>query len=137
MKTMTKNAMLKKMLKITAVLMLAGAGNVLADQPGEGILRRSDALVKTESDFLQSVYWEGMRHWQEGDPVQALRELDYAAWQGSIAAAQRLCVMDAYGMDTPVNTLKADFWCARTAAAGEDVMAMRDYLQKHSWVAGQ
>lgn len=136
MKTMTKNAMLKKMVKATAALMLAVAGNVLADQTGEEILRRSDALIKTESEFLQSVYWEGMRHWQEGDPVQALRELDYAAWQGSVAAAQRLCIMDAYGIGTEQNAPKAMFWCEKAETAGHDLAEVRSYLQDY-WVATQ
>ena len=136
MKTMKKNAMLKKMVKITAVLMLALAGTAMADQPGEEILRRSDMLINTESDFLQSVYWEGMRHWQEGNPVQALRDLDYAAWQGSIAAAQRLCVMDAYGIGTEQNAPKAMFWCDKAEAAGHDLASVRSYLQNY-WVATQ
>lgn len=136
MKTMTKNAMLKRVVKTTAVLVIAVAGNVLADQRGEEILRRSDALIKTESEFLQSVYWEGLRHWQEGDPVQALRDLDYAAWQGSVAAAQRLCIMDAYGVGTEANSLKAMFWCEKAEGAGHDLAGVRRYLQD-SWVATQ
>lgn len=136
MKTMMKSAVLKKMVKTTAVLILAVAGNVRADQPGAEILRRSDVLIKTESEFLQSVYWEGMRHWQEGDPVQALQDLDYAAWQGSIAAAQRLCIMDAYGMGTEQNAPKAMFWCEKAEAAGHDLAGVYGYLQDY-WVAGK
>ena len=125
---------MKTAARMTVVLMLALAGSAMADQPGEDLLRHSDALVSSESDFLQSVYWEGLRHWQEGNPVQALRELDYAAWQGSVAAAQRLCIMDAYGIGTEANSLKAMFWCEKAAAAGHDLAGVRRYLQD-SWVA--
>lgn len=116
------------------VMLLVFVGSVMAEQPGEEILRRSDTLVAAESFQLQSVYWQGLRYWQEGNAVQAMRELDYAAWQGSIAAAQRLCVMDAYGMGTEPNVQKAMFWCDKAARAGHDVVTVREYLER-SWVA--
>lgn len=92
-------------------------------------LRDSDRLAAQETETLQAFYWEGLRHWQEGDTTAALNAFDYAAWQGSPAAARRLCVMDAYGIGTARNPLKAAFWCERAAAAGEDMAELRARLQ--------
>lgn len=123
---------MKTVILKTVMLMTLLLGNIaVAEIRGEEALRRSDEFVRMESEALQSLYWEGMRHWQAGNPVQALRDLDYAAWQGSVAAAQRLCVMDAYGIGTEPNFLKADFWCERAAEAGQNVAEVRNYLQNY------
>lgn len=118
-------------MKMVILMMVFLSGVALAETRGEDALRRSDEFVRTESADMQSLYWEAMRHWQAGNPVQAFRDLDYAAWQGSVAAAQRLCVMDAYGIGTEPNFLKADFWCERAAEAGQNVAEVRNYLQNY------
>jgi len=98
-------------------------------------LRTSDQLAATESARHQSLYWEGVQLWQQGNDSAALNALDYAAWQGSIAAATRLCVMDAYGIGTEPNALKATYWCDRAAAAGHNRLSVRQYLNRQ-YLAG-
>lgn len=102
----------------------------LADTRTDDLLRRSDAYAASEAPPLQTLYWQALRRWQAGDDVQALRDLDYAAWQGSLAAAERLCVMDAFGVGTAPNALKAAFWCARAEQGGRDMAAVKQYLER-------
>lgn len=107
-----------------------------AETPADEMLRRSDALAASEAEPLQTLYWQALQSWQQGDAVQALRDFDYAAWQGSLAAAERLCVMDAFAVGTPPNTLKAAFWCERAEQAGRDMAQVRQYLER-SWLASE
>lgn len=116
------------------VLMLALASPLLADTRTGDLLRRSDAFAATEAEPLQTLYWQALQQWQQGDAVQALRDLDYAAWQGSLAAAERLCVMDAFGVGTVPNIQKAAFWCARAERGGRDVTEVRQHLDQ-LWIA--
>lgn len=112
------------------VLMLVLASPLLADTRTEELLRRSDAYAAGEAEPLQALYWQALQQWQAGDAVQALRDFDYAAWQGSLAAAERLCVMDAFGVGTAPNTLKAAFWCERAEQGGRDMAAVRQRLAR-------
>lgn len=125
---------MKKLILVSLTLMTTTG---MAATPSDDLLRASDTLAQQEAETLQTFYWEGLRHWQEGDNIAALNAFDYAAWQGSQAAALRLCTMDGYGVGTSANPSKAAFWCDKAAASGQDVTAVRDYLQKNAWVAGQ
>lgn len=125
---------MKKLILMSLLLMTT---NGMAATPSEDLLRTGDSLALQETEALQTLYWEGLRHLQAGDNIAALNAFDYAAWHGSHAAALRLCVMDGFGVGIPANPPKADFWCTRAAAAGQDITAVRDYLQKTAWVAGQ
>lgn len=120
---------------IAAALLAASA---MAAAGSTDLLVQADRQAGKETAELRAVYEQGNRHFQRGDFVAALNTYDYAAWHGSIAAATRLCVLDAYGVGTPPNPLKAAFWCDRAAAAGgnPDLAYVRAYLQNY-WVAGE
>lgn len=118
------------------LLLMMASLPALAAVSTDALLQQSDSLAMQEDESLQSLYWEGLRHWQEGDPVAALNALDYAAWQGSQAAVSRLCVMDAYGVGGAANPLKALFWCDQAAASGHDMAAVRSWLNERR-IAGE
>lgn len=112
------------------VLMVMAA--VVSAQPADHeLLQQSDALAQKENAFLRGIYQAGNRYFQRGDYVAAFREYDYAAWHGSLAAASRLCVLDAYGIGTRPNPLKAIFWCDKVAVAGHDMASVRSYLSDY------
>lgn len=121
-----------------AAVLLAASASVMAEPAGADLLRQADRLAKNESAFLRGGYESGNRHFQRGEFLAALKDYDYAAWQGSVAAATRLCVLDAYGVGTPPNALKAAFWCDRAAAEGgsPDLAYVKAYLQNY-WLAGK
>lgn len=89
---------------------------VLADSPA--LLSRADALAARESPRLAAAYADGLQALAGGQPAAAFNHFDYAAWQGSVAAALRLCAMDADGLHSAPNPAKAAWWCERAAAAG-------------------
>lgn len=124
-----------KKLILMSLMLLTTHG--MAATPGDDLLRTSDALAMQEAETIQTFYWEGLQHWQAGDSIAALNAFDYAAWHGSHAAALRLCVMDGLGVGGPVNAPKAAFWCSRAAAAGHDITAVHNHLQRTAWVASQ
>ena len=122
---------------VAAALLAAGAG-VGAEPGGTDLLLQADRQARSEAVALRAAYEEGNRHFQRGEFTAALNTYDYAAWHGSVAAATRLCVLDAYGVGTTPNPLKAAFWCDRAAAAGgnPDLAYVKAYLQNY-WVAGK
>lgn len=109
---------------IVSALLLTAVSAAGADD----FWRAGDRVATTEAPALRALYGEANAAFGRGDYAAAFRDFDYAAWQGSTAAAMRLCVLDAYGLGTPANPLKAAFWCARAREAGEGVVQVERYL---------
>lgn len=103
-------------MKILIVLLGLLPALVLADTAL--LLSRADALAGREPPRLAAAYAGGLQALAGGRTAAAFNHFDYAAWQGSLAAALRLCVMDGAGLHTAPNPAKAAWWCARAAAAG-------------------
>lgn len=121
--------------RLIGVMLLTLASTVAAAGPSqEELLRQSDTLAGTEAASLRAAYEAGSRYLQQGQTAAAFNEFDYAALHGSVAAAARLCVMDGYGIATPPNAVKAEFWCERAAESGLDLAGVGEYLQRQ-WVA--
>lgn len=122
-------------MKITTGLLLSFlliAAPVLA---AEDDWRASDRVAGAESPTLHALYASGSEAFARGDYAAAFRDLDYAAWQGSVAAAMRLCVLDGYGIGTPPNALKAAFWCGRAQQAGHGLPQVERHLEALEYVA--
>jgi TPR repeat protein len=109
---------------LTAVIFLTATGAAGADD----LWRTGDRVARAEEPALRALYDDAGAAFGRGDYAQAFRAYDYAAWQGSTAAALRLCVLDAYGLGTPPNPAKAAFWCARARAAGHGLAQVERYL---------
>lgn len=118
---------------ITAIFLVAAAAVGWA-QDNHDLLRRSDALAQQERAELRVIYETANAAFAKGDYAAAFRDYDYAAWQGSLAAASRLCVLDAYGIGTAPNPLKAAFWCERAAQAGQEMTQVQRYLSEFTLV---
>ena len=113
-----------------AVLFLGVAGLAQA-QDTQSLLQHSERIAAQESAALRALYEEGNAAFARGDYAAAFNNYDYAVWQGSLAAATRLCVLDAYGIGTEANPQKAVFWCAQAAAGGQDVRDVQAWLRDH------
>lgn len=121
--------------RLTGISVLSLLAALAAPVHAEEALRASDQVAATEAPALRAVYEGANAAFGRGDYVTALRELDYAAWQGSVAAAMRLCVLDAYGIGTAPNPAKAAFWCERARTAGHDLAQVQRYLEGADIVA--
>lgn len=123
---------------ITAALLAACTAAAAAPAGSTDLLEQADRGAAQDSVALRAIYAEGNRRFQRGEFVAALNRYDYAAWHGSVAAASRLCVLDAYGVGTSPNPLKAAFWCDRAAAEGgnPDLAHVKAYLQNY-WLANE
>lgn len=108
-------------------LLVVLAGPARADASHD-LLAQSDALAHREAPALRAVYETASQAFARGDHAAAFRDYDYAAWQGSVAAAGRLCVLDAYGIGTAPNPVKAAFWCQRAAVGGNALPAVERHL---------
>lgn len=111
---------------ITALAFLTATSSALA----EDIWLAGDRISLVEPTELRALYTQANIAFGKGDYSYALRELDYAAWKGSLAAAIRLCVVDAYGIGTEPNLLKAEFWCSRAKQAGHGLQQVEQYLER-------
>lgn len=107
-------------------------GSAAAD---EDPWRAGDQVARTEAQALRTLYDSGSAAFARADYVAAFRALDYAAWQGSVAAAMRLCVLDGYGIGTAPNPLKAAYWCARAHQAGHGLRQVERHLDAADYVA--
>ncbi|MDF2447213.1 MAG: hypothetical protein K0S46_2449 [Moraxellaceae bacterium] len=112
---------------LSSLLLIAVAGTARAGGDAD-LLAQSDAIAGTEAPALRARYEAGNEAFARGDFAAAFRDYDYAAWQGSVAAASRLCVLDAYGIGTTPNPVKAAFWCERSAEAGHELAGVQRYL---------
>lgn len=106
-------------------------GSAAAD---EDPWRASDQVARAEAPELRSLYDRGSAAFARGDYATAFRALDYAAWQGSVAAAMRLCVLDGYGIGTAPNPPKAAFWCGRAQQAGHGLHQVERHLDASDYV---
>jgi TPR repeat protein len=122
---------MKRMISVASAALLLGVAGLAAAQDVAPLLQRSDQLALQDAPALRALYDEGNAAFARGDFVRAFNTYDYAVWQGSLAAASRLCVLDAYGIGTRPNPQKAEFWCERAAAAGQDVTAVQAYLRDY------
>lgn len=113
---------------LSSLLLVSLAGVAGADGTHD-LLKQSDAIAATEAPALRAIYRAANTAFARGDHAAAFRDYDYAAWQGSVAAASRLCVLDAYGIGTVPNPAKAAFWCERAAAAGHALTAVQRDLE--------
>lgn len=112
--------------RFVLALLLVAAPALAADN--HDLLQQSDAIAATEAPALRAIYGNANAAFARGDYAAAFRDYDYAAWQGSVAAAGRLCVLDAYGIGTVPNPAKAAFWCERAAAAGHALAPVQRFL---------
>lgn len=116
-------------------LLLAGPASVAsAADAADDAWRASDAVARQEAPALRTLYEDGTAAFARGDYASAFRDLDYAAWQGSVAAAMRLCVLDGYGIGTAPNALKAAFWCGRAGEAGHTLRQVERHLEALEYV---
>lgn len=119
-------------------LLLAGpataAGIAGAAEASDDAWRAGDAVARQEAPALRALYEDGTAAFARGDYASAFRDLDYAAWQGSVAAAMRLCVLDGYGIGTVPNALKAAFWCGRASEAGHGLRQVERHLEALEYV---
>jgi TPR repeat protein len=122
---------MKNIIKVVSAALLASVAVLGQAQDIDALLQQSDRLAAQDTPALRELYAEGNAAFVRGDYAKAFNTYDYAVWQGSLAAASRLCVLDAYGIGTEPNPLKAEFWCAQAAAAGQDVSGVRAYLQEY------
>jgi TPR repeat protein len=122
---------MERFIRTAGAVLLLAAGALATAADNHDLLQRSDALSRQESRLLRDIYDAGNAAFATGDYAAAFREYDYAAWHGSVAAASRLCVLDAYGIGTVPNPVKAAYWCERAAAAGHDTGSVRRYLDAY------
>ncbi|MDF3031719.1 MAG: hypothetical protein K0R03_2277 [Moraxellaceae bacterium] len=122
---------MNRIVSIARAVLLLGAADVAQAQDPQALLQQSDRVAAQESVALRALYEEGNAAFARGDYATAFNTYDYAVWQGSLAAATRLCVLDAYGIGTEANPPKAVFWCAQAAAGGQDVRDVQAWLHDH------
>ena len=79
----------------------------------------ADERAQEEGEPWLDIYQDAAQSFSQGDDVaNAIAELNYLAYQGSAAAAIRLCAIYAYGVKNPVNPMSGLFWCGKALQAG-------------------
>lgn len=125
---------MKSIIQVVSAVLLVSVAGLGQAQDIDALLQQSDGLAAQDTPALRELYAEGNAAFARGDYAKAFNTYDYAAWQGSLAAASRLCVLDAYGIGTAPNPFKAEFWCAQAAAGGQDVTGVQAYLRDYGVV---
>ncbi|MFN3712039.1 MAG: hypothetical protein ACK4SX_00115 [Alcanivoracaceae bacterium] len=81
--------------------------------------RAADRIVKSEGQPGRRDYQRASRQFDKGKQVpKALSELNYLGYDGSVAAAIRLCAIYADGIRNEVNPGAGLYWCGRANRAG-------------------
>jgi hypothetical protein len=94
---------------------------VAAAEPGDYRVhfQAADSQAKQESRAVRRDYRKATRLFDRGKQVPvALSELNYLGYDGSVAAAIRLCAIYAYGVRNEVNLGAGLHWCSRASRAG-------------------
>lgn len=118
---------MKPLSKIAALLLACGlitlSGSLTA-QTSKPLdhFHAADQIAKSEPAQWQQSYRLADQLFGKGEnPRQvneALKELEYIAYDGSQAASIRLCAIYAYGIGLNVNPGSGIFWCRQSAMRG-------------------